>query len=173
VTLASALWWIYFDVVAIVTEQRLERAEAGPERNRFARDCYSYIHLFMVIGIILAAFGVEHVLEHVDEPLDAEDAFALLGGVAIYLLAHVALRLRSSHTVNGQRLALGIVLLAAVPLATVVDALVVLAAANVLLWAMIMYETRRYGDLRYPLRHGVPPEPGAPIGAERRVPGRT
>jgi len=109
-------------------------------------------------------------LEHIDEPLAADQGFALLGGVAIYLFAHVALRLRGAHTLNVQRLVLGVVFLAAVPLATVVDALVVLAAANVLLWAMIMYETRRYGELRYPLRHGVRSEPGAPIGADRRVP---
>src|SRR5262249_10522257 len=159
---------IYFDVVAIVTEQRLERARPGVERNRLARDCYSYIHLFMVIGIVLAAFGIEHVLAHVHDPLDAVYCFALLGGVATYLLAHVALRLRSAHTLNTKRLVLGLVLLAAVPLATQVDALAVLAAVDVLLWLMIAVETRRYGDLRYPLRHGVEPEPGAPIGAERR-----
>ena len=168
VALASALWWIYFDVVAIVTEQRLERVPAGIERNRLARDCYSYLHLFMVMGIVLAAFGLEHVLEHVHEPLDAEYCFALLGGVAIYLLAHVALRLRSAHTLNVQRLVLGLVLLAAVPLATTIDALAALAAVNVLLWVMIGYETRRYGEARYPLRHGIAPEPGAPIGADRR-----
>ena len=122
----------------------------------------------MVMGIVLAAFGLEHVLEHVHEPLDAAYCFALLGGVAIYLLAHVALRLRSAHTLNVQRLVLGLVLLAAVPLATTIDALAALAAVNVLLWAMIAYETRRYGEARYPLRHGIAPEPGAPIGADRR-----
>jgi low temperature requirement protein LtrA len=168
VALASALWWIYFDVVAIVTEQRLARSQPGIERNRLARDCYSYIHLLMVIGIVLAASGVEHVLEHVDEPLDAAYAFALLGGVALYLLGHVALRLRGAHTLNIQRLVLGVVLLTLVPLATVVDVLAVLAGVNVLLWLMIAYETRLYGERRYPLRHGVRPEPGAPIGADRR-----
>jgi low temperature requirement protein LtrA len=171
VALASALWWIYFDVVAIVTEQRLERMPAGRERNRLARDCYSYVHLLMVTGIVLAAFGVEHVLEHVDDPLDAEYCFALLGGVAIYLLAHVALRLRSAHTVNTQRLVLGIVLLAAVPLATMVDALAALAALNVLLWAMIAFETRRYGAARYPLRQASHPNPArrsGPIAADQK-----
>ena len=122
----------------------------------------------MVGGIVLAAFGIEHVLDHVDEPLDAEYAFALFGGVAIYLLAHVALRLRGAHTINTQRLVLGLGLLASVPLVTSIDALAALAAVNVLLWAMIAYETRLYGGLRYPLRHGVRPAPGAPIGAERR-----
>ena len=106
VALASALWWIYFDIVAIVTEQRLERVPAGRERNCLARDAYSYVHLLMVTGIVLAAFGLEHVLEHVSDPLDAEHCFALLGGVAIYLLGHVALRLRSAHTLNVRRLVL-------------------------------------------------------------------
>jgi low temperature requirement protein LtrA len=168
VALAFALWWIYFDVVAIVTEQRLDRAEDGRERNSLARDAYSYIHLLMVAGILLAAFGVENVLEHVKEPLEAVPAFALLGGVGLYLLAHVVLRLRSAHTLNKQRFALGTLLLAAVPLATLVDGIVALAAVNALLWAMISYETHLYGENRYPLRHGAQPEPGAPIGRERR-----
>ena len=122
----------------------------------------------MVAGIVLAAFGLEHVLEHVDEPLDAEYCFALLGGVAIYLLAHVALRLRSAHTLNVQRLVLGSCCSRRYRSRPTIDALAALAAVNVLLWVMIGYETRRYGEARYPLRHGVPPEPGAPIGADRR-----
>ena len=162
------MWWIYFDVVAIVTELRLERVPAGRERNSLARDSYSYVHLLMVTGIVLTAFGLEHVLEHTRDPLDAEYCFALLGGVAIYLLGHVVLRLRSAHTLNVRRLVLAVVLFAAIPLATKIDVLAVLAAVNVLLWVMIAYETHRYGEARYPLRHGVPPEPGAPIGSDRR-----
>ncbi len=50
----------------------------------------------MVAGIVLGALGVDETLAHVDEPLDAVHAFALLGGTAIYLLAHVALRLRNA-----------------------------------------------------------------------------
>ena len=117
------MWWIYFDIVAIVTELRLERVPAGRERNCLARDAYSYVHLIMVTGIVLTAFGLEHVLEHVHDPLAAEYCFALLGGVAIYLLGHVALRLRSAHTLNVRRLVLAVVLFAAIPLATKIDAL--------------------------------------------------
>jgi low temperature requirement protein LtrA len=168
VLLSSALWWTYFDVVSIVTEQRLSRAAPGPEQNRLARDSYSYLHLLLVAGIILAAFGLESTLHHVDEPLDGQHAFALLGGVAIYLLGHVALRLRNAHTLNVQRFVLACVLFAAIPLATRIDAMATLIGANVLLWLMIAYETHRYGTNRYALRHGVRPEPGAPIGAERR-----
>ncbi|HVJ97567.1 MAG TPA: low temperature requirement protein A, partial [Acidimicrobiia bacterium] len=165
--LVCALWWIYFDVVAIVTRQRLERATPGVEQNRLARDCYTYIHFALVGGIVVAAVGLEATIAHNDEPLHAEQGFALLGGIALYLLGHVALRLRSSHSWNWQRLALAIVFLTCIPLATKIDSIVTLTGAVIALWLMIAYETHRYGELRYPLRHNQHPEPGAPIGAER------
>lgn len=153
VGLASALWWIYFDVVAIVTEKRLTRAPEGRERNALARDSYSYLHFPMAAGIVLVAVGLENTLAHVDDPLRTESAFALLGGVAIYLLAHVALRLRNAHSVNWERLLLALVLLALVPLATEPTSLVVLAGLDVVLWTMIALETRGYGEGRARLRH--------------------
>ena len=90
IALAAALWWTYFDVVALVNARRLTMATEGGERNALARDSYSYLHFPMVAGIVLAAFGLEETLAHVGDPLEAVAAFALLGGVAIYLLAHVA-----------------------------------------------------------------------------------
>jgi len=38
VGLAAAIWWTYFDVVALVTERRLIRSTPGRERNILARD---------------------------------------------------------------------------------------------------------------------------------------
>jgi low temperature requirement protein LtrA len=159
VALASAIWWTYFDVVALVTERRLVRATPGRERNLLARDSYSYLHFPMVAGIVLVAFGLEQTLAHVDEHLHTVPAFALYGGIALYLLAHVALRLRNAHTVNWQRLVLAIVLLAIWPAAVEVDALVALAAVNLLFWAMIAYEFSTYDQRRYDLRHGVEFDP--------------
>jgi low temperature requirement protein LtrA len=152
--LASALWWLYFDVVALVTGLRLIRAPDRKSRNRLARDSYSYLHFPMVAGIVLTALGEEAILAHVDDPLDGVHAFALLGGVAIYLLAHVALRLRNAHTVNTQRLLLALVLFALIPVAMEVPGLVTSLGVNVLIWAMIAYETYRYDERRYQLRHG-------------------
>lgn len=154
--LSSALWWIYFDVVALVTERRLLDASKGRKQNALARDSYSYLHFPMVAGIVLAALGLEGTLDHVDEPLDAVHAFALLGGTAIYLLAHVALRLRNAHTVNIERLVLAVLLFAMIAAAVRVDALATLIGINVLLWAMIAYETIFvYDERRYRLRHGL------------------
>ena len=154
--LAAALWWLYFDVVALVTERRLIQAPEGRERNALARDSYSYLHFPMVAGIVLGSLGLHETLAHVDEPLDVVHAFALLGGTAIYLLAHVALRLRNARTINIQRLALAVALLALVPAAVNVDALVTIGTINVLLWTMIAYETLFvYDERRYRLRHGL------------------
>jgi low temperature requirement protein LtrA len=155
IALASALWWIYFDIVALVTALRLSAAPAGPERNRLARDSYTYLHFPMVAGIVLAAFGLHETLAHVDVSLDGPLATALLGGVALYLLAHVALRLRNAHTLNVQRLAVALVLVALVPAALQVSALTTLAVAVALLWALIAYETATYDERRYRLRHGL------------------
>jgi low temperature requirement protein LtrA len=126
----------------------------------------------MVAGIVLAALGLSETLAHVDEPLDAVHAFALLGGPAIYLLAHVALRLRNAHTVNVERFALAVVLFALIAGAVKVDALVTIAAVNVLLWAMIAYETVYvYDSRRYRLRHGLDVEiPGSNEGVRNGGP---
>jgi low temperature requirement protein LtrA len=148
IALVSALWWLYFDVVAILGAQRLVQAPEGRERNELARDVFSYMHFLLVAGIELAAVGLHEILAHVDDPLKSVPAFALLGGVAIYLLGHVAIRYRHVRTINRQRGALAILLVALVPLASEVAPLVVLGAITGLLAALIVYETRSYGEDR-------------------------
>jgi low temperature requirement protein LtrA len=153
VALAAALWWIYFDLVALISARRLGEAEVGRAQNELARDSYSYIHLAMVAGIVLLAFGLKVTIAHHDEHLHAVPAFALLGGTALYLLGLVAFRYRHVQTVNRQRLGLAIVLLILVPVATAVPALISLAVADVLIWAMIAYEHHGYDERRDQLRH--------------------
>jgi low temperature requirement protein LtrA len=155
VALTAAMWWTYFDIVAIVSGRRLVDAEPGRVQNEMARDSYSYIHLLMVAGIVMVALGLKKTIGHFGDPLDTVPAFALLGGLALYLLGHVAFRYRHIHTINRQRLLLSIVLLALVPAATAIPSLVTLAIANVLIWALIAYETRLYGEGRRRVRRPV------------------
>ena len=153
IAIAAALWWLYFDIVAIVAGRRLARAEPGREQNEMARDSYSYLHFPMVAGIVLVALAMKKTLEHVDEPLKVEAAFALLGGLAMYLLAHVAFRYRHIHTINRHRAALAVLFLAFVPVATEISALASIGIAAVVLWLLIVIETRRYGEARARVRH--------------------
>jgi low temperature requirement protein LtrA len=154
IALAAAMWWLYFDVVALVSARRLARAEVGLEQNALARDSYSYIHFLMVAGIVLGALGLKKTLGEVDDPLKLVTEFALLGGVAIYVLGLVAFRYRHIHSINRQRLGLAVLLLALVPVATELPALASVALVAALLWALIVYETRSYGEDRQQTRHG-------------------
>jgi low temperature requirement protein LtrA len=119
-----------------------------------ARDSYSYLHLPMVAGIVLLALGLKTTLGHVDDPLHTVPAFALLGGVSIYLLGLVGFRFRHVHTINRQRLAVAALMLALLPLATNIPALVTVAVVTAVLAAVIAYETRSYGEGRDLARHG-------------------
>jgi low temperature requirement protein LtrA len=161
VALSAALWWTYFDVVAIISARRLADAEPGRAQNAMARDSYSYIHLLLVAGIVLAALGMKTTIGHFDEHLHAEPAFALLGGVALYLLGLVAFRYRHVRTLNRRRLGLAVVLLLLVPVATELPALATIAIVNILIWTLIAYETRVYGEARSRLRRPQP-EAAAP-----------
>jgi low temperature requirement protein LtrA len=152
VGLAAAMWWLYFDVVALVAARRLGRATPGKEQNEMARDSYSYLHFPMIAGVVLVALGLKKTLEHVDDPLKLVPAFALLGGMAAYLLAHVSFRYRHIHTINTRRLALAVLLLALLPVATEIPALASVAVVTVLSWLLIVYETHSYGESRQRVR---------------------
>jgi low temperature requirement protein LtrA len=107
-----------------------------------------------VAGVILLALGLKKGIGHPADPLDDVPAFALVGGVAVYLLGLVAFRYRHVHTVNRHRLAVALLLFALYPLATELSALAMLALLNVVLWTMIAIETRGYGEGRFEVRHG-------------------
>jgi low temperature requirement protein LtrA len=150
----AALWWAYFDVVALVSARRLMRTPEGKERNELARDSYSYIHFLIVAGIILFALGLKKGLGDPTDQLEDVPAFALVGGVAIYLLGLVAFRFRHVQTINWNRFGMGALLFALYPVALELSALVMLVILNGLLWTMIIYETRGYGEGRAEVRHG-------------------
>jgi low temperature requirement protein LtrA len=150
--LVAAMWWLYFDIVALVSERRLTQAPAGRVRNELARDSYSYLHLPMVAGIILVALGLKKTLAHVDDPFETVIAFALLGGIALYLLGLVGFRLRHVHTLNRHRFVIAILMLALLPLAVELPALVTVSIVTGILGVMIAYETRHYGEGRQRVR---------------------
>jgi len=161
VAVGAALWWVYFDVTAIVAGRRLAKASEGRERNGIARDSYSYLHFPMVAGIALIAVGLKATLARVDDSLKLVPATALLGGAALYLLAHVAFRLRNMHTLSVRRLLCAAVLLALLPAAVRMPALLTLGVLAALLAVLIVYEAARYADARKRIRHELAREPVA------------
>src|SRR5215207_2045851 len=118
----AALWWLYFNLVATIAQRRLAQAE---NRTLLARDAYTYLHVVIVAGIILTAVGDELVIAHPTEELPDAELAAVVCGPALYLLAHVALRLRMTGTISGRRLAGALACLAVAAVGTFAPALVV------------------------------------------------
>ena len=154
-----ALWWTYFDVVALVAERVLARTQ-GMERARLARDSYTYLHFPMVAGIIFLALGLKKVMVSVadsghhslSDPLPALALWALYGGVVAYLLGHLAFRMRNVGSVNRQRLVVAAALLVAAWPATHLPALAALGLLAAVLVALISYEAVHFREERRRIR---------------------
>jgi low temperature requirement protein LtrA len=147
ITVAASLWWSYFDWVIYVTRARLADA-TGAAQAAFARDAYSYLHLPMVAGIVLFAFGLKTTLPHSGEPLPTVPAFGLAGGIALYLLAHVALRLRIGGGLGRGRPIGAVVLLALLPVVKEVPGLGALGIVAAVSASVIAYEVLRHREER-------------------------
>ena len=107
----------------------------------------------MVAGIALIALGLKKTLANVEDPLKLVAATAMMGGTALYLLAHVAFRLRNIRTLNKQRLACAVLIAALVPAAVDLPALATLGMLAAVLSALIVYEVLRFAEPRDRIRH--------------------
>ena len=159
-TIATALWWTYFDWVAIVLEHRLREA-TGTAQTTLARDAFSYLHFVLVAGIVLFAMSLKKALAHYDAHLAVVPATALCAGLGAYLLAHVLLRYRISGTIGHGRPVALVALLVFWPFADDVPALAALSVAAAVFVVLIAYEAVRYRESRSFLRHGGVPTPEA------------
>ena len=151
VGIACALWWAYFDVVAVVAEQRFSAAVGG-DQVRMARDSYALLHLPMISGVVLFALGVKKVIEHTGDPLEDMPAVALCGGLALYLLAHVAFRLRNVGSVGWPRIVAAALCLGLIPIAMRIAGVALLAMLLAVCIGLIGYEVVRYAEARARVR---------------------
>jgi low temperature requirement protein LtrA len=160
IVVIAALWWSYFDWFTLAGERILTRSE-GVARATLARDVYSYLHLAFVAGIVLFALGLKKTLGDVGHHLDPVPAFALCGGLALYFLGHVIIRVRLSGSIGPGRATATVVLAALFPVALAVPALVALALAAAACTALIVYEVVRFREDRHLIRHeGALPQAG-------------
>ncbi len=158
----AALWWAYFDVIAVLGEQQLSRS-SGATRARLARDDYSYLHLPMIAGIVLFALGLKITTHDVREPLTTLPAVALCGGLSLYYWAHVLMRIRLVYFIRRTteerpgwigpgRLAAAIGTLACIPAALAVPSLAALALVAALCWSLIVWDVLHYREHRVEVR---------------------
>lgn len=157
-----AMWWAYFARYARPAERALAGAQ-GAARARLANEGYSYLHLVVVTGVVVAALGIETAMAHLGEPeaLGAFAAGALGGGVACFLTGTALFARRMLGHWPAVRLGGALVLLAAVPVLAGARPMTALALTVGLLIGLLVVE-----------RLVVVPTPArAPGAAGRMVPG--
>ncbi|WP_294564781.1 low temperature requirement protein A [uncultured Arthrobacter sp.] len=158
VGLSICLWWLYFDVLAIAAEHVLARLR-GQARSALAVDAYTYLHLPLIAGVVLSALGVEDALAHLDESSGYGwlGAGALLGGTALYLLAHAAFWRRVGGYWKTWRLSTAAVLLALIPAASGFAPLAALGLVFGLCALLVAVETTVYAEKRAEIRQSHSP----------------
>ena len=91
---ALAMWWIYFHKGA---EAGSELISKSSEPGRLARLAYTYLHMPIVAGIILAAVANELVLTHPAEHSDHKTVLSAIGGPLLFLIGTILFK----HTIRG------------------------------------------------------------------------
>jgi low temperature requirement protein LtrA len=91
---ALAMWWIYFHKGAEAGSEQISRAS---EPGRLARLAYTYLHMPIVAGIILAAVADELVLTHPADHSDLKTVLSAIGGPLLFLIGTILFK----HTIRG------------------------------------------------------------------------
>jgi low temperature requirement protein LtrA len=81
-----AMWWIYFHIGA---EAGSEQISKSSEPGRMARLAYTYLHMPIVAGIIVAAVADELVLKHPGGHADAKTVISAIGGPLLFLFGTI------------------------------------------------------------------------------------
>lgn len=138
--MTAILWWLYFDEVA---ERSSSTLAADAERQgRLARDAYTYLHIPIVAGVIIAAVANDLVIERPAAELAGPQLAVLAARPILYLLGQNLFRLRMTRTLWRLRMA-AIALIAGVCfLGTGLPAVVTWSAVLAILVPVVVVETR-------------------------------
>ena len=136
-----ALWWAYFHHLSPKTEQAVTR-RSGVERANIATQVYTYLHFPLIAGIVIAALGIETAFGHIAgfAAPGLFSAFALGGGVALYLAGTGFLWLRVSGEWSLPRFAAAVLLLALIPVLAIVPAVVALGVVFLIVVVLAVSE---------------------------------
>lgn len=115
VILLATLWGAYFDGTDRAAEHALVNTPAGHEQTSLAFRAYTLLHLPLVVGIVFLALGPKSAIAHPHAPLELHIAVAFFGGLALFLLSHVAFAYLTTRRLNVPRLGVGLLMAGLIP----------------------------------------------------------
>jgi low temperature requirement protein LtrA len=139
--LSACLWWTYFGGDDEAAERALT-ASSTERRFRQAIEAFGYAHLLLLFGIIAIAAAQKKATGHAFDPLATEEALALGGGVAVYLVGDALFRRSLAIGRVDLRLGAALLALATIPLGTEAVAVAQLGVLVALMLALFAIESR-------------------------------
>ncbi len=138
-----AFWWVYFDRTAEAANEVIAHTS---DPGRLGRSGYTYFHIPMVAGIIVAAAGDELVIAHPTGHADTATIATVIGGPVLFLFGHQLFKyVTFGHFSLSRPVALGaFAILAAV--GSELAPLLLSASATLIVGGVI------YADVRYARR---------------------
>jgi low temperature requirement protein LtrA len=155
-----AMWWIYFSRSAEAGSEVIAHAH---DPGRIGRSAYTYFHLPMVAGIIVAAVGDELTIAHPEYVGELGTTLVIVSGAALYLIGHTFYKWAVFGIRMPSRIVALVVLLALVPLSAAFSNLAVSAAVTLLLGSLAAWEAWTYRHVDHS------PEEAARRGRSARV----
>ncbi|WP_313422405.1 low temperature requirement protein A [Stenotrophomonas rhizophila] len=142
-----AMWWLYFGTSSKDATAAITRSVDPGRIGAY----FHYVHAILIAGVIASAVGNDLVLAHPHARLGLAQTATLLAGPAIYLLGSAIYKRVVYGVVPASHLAGVLMLLALVPVAWVVDLLVMgwlttLVVLVVSLWEGRLLRERRRND---------------------------
>lgn len=130
------LWWVYFSRAA---EDSAHSIEASADPGRLGRSAYTYLHVPIVAGVIVAAVGDGIAISDPSAAVGAAGAAVILAGPALFLTGHALFTRAVFGRFPPVHLLAAAVLVALVPFAAGISGLAAttvstLAVAGVATW---------------------------------------
>lgn len=140
-----AMWAVYFNIGA---ERGSRQIAASDDPGRMARSGYTYLHLLIIAGIIVAAVGDDIVLHDPTAVAGSSAAAVILGGPALYLVGNATFKRLSAPHLPLSHL-IGLAMLAVIAaFAAAATTLSLAMAATVVLIVVAAWEWWSLADTR-------------------------
>ena len=89
------MWWVYFH---IGYKRGADQIEHSDDPGRIARLVFSYIHIPIVAGVVLAAVGSERAIAHPLDQANLVESASTMGGMILFLLGNGLFKQASGRT---------------------------------------------------------------------------
>ncbi|MCX4744029.1 low temperature requirement protein A [Kitasatospora sp. NBC_01287] len=143
--LSAQMWWLYFGREDRESQARLERVPLE-RRPRVAVHSFGYAYYLIILGIVVAAVGMEKAIDEFHRAPRQHDLAALLLplGISLYLVGLACFHRALAGDWPRARIAAALAVAALVTPAALRSGGAALAAAALVLFALILREGRRH-----------------------------